>query len=377
MQNPIEVLDRFQQRHRPTAFVFGVIKKFGDDAGSVLTALITYYGFVGLFPLLLVFVTVLGLLSADSSFAHSLENSALAQFPVIGNQLKANVHALHAGSIIGLVIGLLLALYGSLGVSQAAQRAMAEVWNVPGVVRPGFFPRLVRSLTFLLVLAGNVLVTTGLTSLSTFGAHVGLFQNAPWGRRTTPFSLTLRDSRSCRSSMDPTARSPRSRAAPTRRSRSSPRPRSGKRSRCVRSPLLARSRCSSRLLRVTGSLPTLANQAKGPTEQKEEVLPKYLIAASYTSEGAKGVLAKGGTARRKAVEVATSSLGGRVDEFYFAFGETDALVLVDLPDNASAASLALAVSATGAGEIKTTVLLTPEELDAAAKKSTDYRPPGS
>ena len=178
MQNPIEVLDRFQQRHRPTAFVFGVIKKFGDDAGSVLTALITYYGFVGLFPLLLVFVTVLGLLSADSSFAHSLENSALAQFPVIGNQLKANVHALHAGSIIGLVIGLLLALYGSLGVSQAAQRAMAEVWNVPGVVRPGFFPRLVRSLTFLLVLAGNVLVTTGLTSLSTFGAHVGLFQNA-------------------------------------------------------------------------------------------------------------------------------------------------------------------------------------------------------
>jgi inner membrane protein YhjD len=178
MQNPIEVLDRIQQRHRPTAFVFGVIKKFGDDEGSVLAALITYYGFVGLFPLLLVFVTVLGLLSADSSFAHSLENSALAQFPVIGNQLTANVHALHAGSVVGLVIGLLLALYGSLGMSHAAQRAMAEVWNLPGVVRPGFFPRLGRSLTFLLVLAGNVLVTTGLTSLSTFGAHVGLFQNA-------------------------------------------------------------------------------------------------------------------------------------------------------------------------------------------------------
>jgi inner membrane protein YhjD len=177
MQNPIEAIDGFQQRHRPTAFVFGVIKKFGDDAGSVLTALITYYGFLALFPLLLVFVTVLGLLSADSSFAHSLENSALSQFPVIGNQLKANVHALHADSIIGLVIGLLLALYGSLGVSQAAQRAMAEVWNVPGVVRPGFFPRLVRSLTFLLVLAGNVLVTTALTSLTSFGARVGWSQH--------------------------------------------------------------------------------------------------------------------------------------------------------------------------------------------------------
>jgi inner membrane protein YhjD len=177
MQNPIEVLDRFQQRHRPAAFVFGVIKKFGDDAGSVLTALITYYGFVAIFPLLLVFVTILGLLSTNSSFAHSLENSALAQFPVIGNQLKANVSALHSGSVVGLVIGLLLALYGSLGVSQAAQRAMAEVWNVPGVVRPGFFPRLTRSLTFLAVLAGNVLVTTGVTSLSTYGAQVGLFRN--------------------------------------------------------------------------------------------------------------------------------------------------------------------------------------------------------
>ncbi|HEX4541401.1 MAG TPA: YihY/virulence factor BrkB family protein [Acidimicrobiales bacterium] len=154
-----------------------MIKKFGDDAGSVLTALITYYGFVAIFPLLLVFVTILGLLSTNSSFAHSLENSALAQFPVIGNQLKANVSALHSGSVVGLVIGLLLALYGSLGVSQAAQRAMAEVWNVPGVVRPGFFPRLTRSLTFLAVLAGNVLITTGVTSLSTYGAQVGLFRN--------------------------------------------------------------------------------------------------------------------------------------------------------------------------------------------------------
>ncbi len=177
MQNPIEVIDRFQQRYRPTAFTFGVIKKFGDDAASALTAQITYYGFVALFPLLLVFVTILGLLSANSSFAHSLENSALAEFPVLGNQLRSNVQGLHSGSVVGLVIGLPIALYGSLGVSQAAQRAMAEVWNVPGVVRPGFFPRLIRSLTFLLVLAGNVLATTGLTSLSTFGARVSLFQN--------------------------------------------------------------------------------------------------------------------------------------------------------------------------------------------------------
>jgi uncharacterized BrkB/YihY/UPF0761 family membrane protein len=177
VENPARLVDAFQQRHRATAFAFGVFKKFGDDAAGSLAALVAYYGFVALFPLLLVFVTVLGHLSVNPSFARSLENSAVAQFPVLGNQLKENVQGLNAGSTLGLVIGILISLYGSLGVSQAAQRAMAEVWNVPGVVRPGFFPRLVRSLGFLLVLAIDVLATTGLTSLSTFGAHVALFHN--------------------------------------------------------------------------------------------------------------------------------------------------------------------------------------------------------
>jgi YihY family inner membrane protein len=157
--------------------VFAVIKKFGDDEGATLTALMTYYGFVGLFPLLLVFVTIVGLLGANSPFTHSLENSALAQFPILGDQLKANVHALHSGSLIGLFLGLAVALYGCLGLSQAAQRAMGQVWNVPGVVRPALLARLSRSLTFLLVLAGDVLISTGLGSLSSFGAHVGFLRN--------------------------------------------------------------------------------------------------------------------------------------------------------------------------------------------------------
>jgi YihY family inner membrane protein len=177
MQNPIEVIDRFQQRHKATALAFAVVKKFSDDEGATLTALMTYYGFVSLFPLLLVFVTVVGLLGASSSFTHSLENSALAQFPILGDQLKANVHAVHSGSLIGLVIGLGFALYGSLGLSQAAQRAMAQIWNVPGVVRPALLPRLIRSVTFLLVLLGDVLISTGLGSLSSLGAHVGLLRN--------------------------------------------------------------------------------------------------------------------------------------------------------------------------------------------------------
>jgi YihY family inner membrane protein len=177
MPNPVVVLDRFQQRHGLTARIVAVIKKFGDDEGTSLVALMTYYGFVCLFPLLLVFVTVVGLLGAGSSFTHSLENSALAQFPILGAQLRTNVHAVRTDSLIGLVVGLAFALYGSLGLSQAAQGARAQIWNVPGVVRPAFLPRLGRSMTFLVVLAGDVLISTGPGSLSNYSAHLGLFRN--------------------------------------------------------------------------------------------------------------------------------------------------------------------------------------------------------
>ncbi|HEY1633881.1 MAG TPA: GYD domain-containing protein [Acidimicrobiales bacterium] len=105
-------------------------------------------------------------------------------------------------------------------------------------------------------------------------------------------------------------------------------------------------------------------------------MPKYLIQAVYTADGAKGLLDKGGTARRKATEAAAKSVGGSVDQFYFAFGETDVITILDLPDHASAAALALTVSSSGGVETTTTVLLTPEELDAASKKSAEYRSPG-
>jgi uncharacterized protein with GYD domain len=106
-------------------------------------------------------------------------------------------------------------------------------------------------------------------------------------------------------------------------------------------------------------------------------MPKYLIQASYTSEGVKGVLAKGGTARRSAAEAAAKSVGGKVEQFYFAFGENDVVAIIDLPDHASAAALSLAVSSSGDIRSKATVLITPEEIDAASKKSPDFRPPGA
>jgi uncharacterized protein with GYD domain len=106
-------------------------------------------------------------------------------------------------------------------------------------------------------------------------------------------------------------------------------------------------------------------------------MAKYLIEARYGPEGAKGVAAAGGTARRDAVARLFESAGGKLEAFYFALGETDAYVLGELPDNETAAALALAVNSVGAVSITTRVLLTPEQVDTAARSSIDYRPPGS
>jgi uncharacterized protein with GYD domain len=105
-------------------------------------------------------------------------------------------------------------------------------------------------------------------------------------------------------------------------------------------------------------------------------MPKYLFQANYVGEGVKGLLKEGGSSRRAAVEKAAQSLGGKLEAFYYAFGDTDAYVIVDLPDNATASALALTVNSSGATVVKTTVLMTPEEVDAAVKKSPSYRAPG-
>ncbi len=106
-------------------------------------------------------------------------------------------------------------------------------------------------------------------------------------------------------------------------------------------------------------------------------MSKYLISASYTAEGAKGLIkGGGGTARRAAVQQMLESVEGKLESMYYAFGEDDAYVIVDAPDNISAAAVAMAVNASGAATTKTTVLLTPEELDKAARKTVTYRAPG-
>ena len=105
-------------------------------------------------------------------------------------------------------------------------------------------------------------------------------------------------------------------------------------------------------------------------------MAKYLVQANYVGEGLKGLLKDGGTGRRDAVNKLFESVGGKVESLYFAFGETDLFVIADIPDNVTAASLSLTVNAVGAATARVTVLLTPEEVDAATKKSPAYRAPG-
>jgi uncharacterized protein with GYD domain len=105
-------------------------------------------------------------------------------------------------------------------------------------------------------------------------------------------------------------------------------------------------------------------------------MPKYLFEARYNPQGVKGIADKGGSARRDAIAKVFEAGGGRLEAFYFAFGDTDGYVFGDLPSNEAATAIALAVNAQGATSVKTVVLLTPEEVDSAAQISVDYRPPG-
>jgi uncharacterized protein with GYD domain len=107
-------------------------------------------------------------------------------------------------------------------------------------------------------------------------------------------------------------------------------------------------------------------------------MPKYLFAASLTDRGIQGVLKEGGTSRREALQKTVESVGGTLEAFYFAFGKTDVYLIVDAPDDAAAAAMSMATTASGAVEVSTTILITPEEMDevSARAKSVEYRPPG-
>jgi YihY family inner membrane protein len=166
-------VDRFQRRHRAAGYPLAVVYKFVDDQGNFLTAMITYYAFLSLFPLLLLLISVLGFaLHNDPDLQQRVLDSALSRLPVIGQQIGENVQSLR-GSALAVVIGALGGLYGSLGVVQATQNAFNKVWAVPRNSRPNPIVARVRSLAMLVVLGIGVVVSTGLSALSAVAGRVG------------------------------------------------------------------------------------------------------------------------------------------------------------------------------------------------------------
>ena len=159
-------VDQLQQRHTVSAFTIAVTKKFGDDNGGVLVSNFAYSAFGAVFPLLLLLVTLAGLLLGhDARLRSRVLHSAVAQFPVVGQRLLQNIHAVERGTAVALVVALVALGWSAQGVAQSGLFTMAQIWNVPGVLRPNFVHRLLRSVAFLAVMAIGVLMTTVLSSI--------------------------------------------------------------------------------------------------------------------------------------------------------------------------------------------------------------------
>jgi YihY family inner membrane protein len=172
IERVLRAIDRFQQGHSVLGFPVGVAKKFGDDQAGKHAALLAYYGFFSLFPLLLVFVTVLGYALANNpGLQQQLIDTVIARFPGFGPQLQGSIRTIQ-GSGIGLVIGVLGTLWGGLGIAQSAQDAMNAVWNIPYKDRPNWWLRLARSLGALLLVVVAVFAATALAQLGTVGHGV-------------------------------------------------------------------------------------------------------------------------------------------------------------------------------------------------------------
>lgn len=161
-------LDRVQRRNRPLGFLYGVIKKFGEDDAGGLAALIAYYGFFSLFPLLLALTSILGwVVGNDAELRQKVLDSALTSFPVIGDQIRDNVGSLR-GSGLAFVIGFVTAIWAGLGVMNAIQRAMNKVWDVPIRERPNFLETRVRGMVMLGIFGLALLVITVASSATAF-----------------------------------------------------------------------------------------------------------------------------------------------------------------------------------------------------------------
>jgi YihY family inner membrane protein len=167
VERQVRHIDRFQQRHAVIGLPWAVVQKFGDDQAGSKAALMAYYGLFALFPLLLLMTTVLGfVLAGNLALREQLIDSAIGNFPVIGDQLRSNLHPLE-GNTLGLVIGIAGTLYGSFGIGVASQNAMNTVWNVPYVRWPSFWKRYARTVGVIGLLGLASVSSTALAAFAT------------------------------------------------------------------------------------------------------------------------------------------------------------------------------------------------------------------
>ncbi len=171
-EQPLQAADRFQQRKTALAFPVAVWSKFNDDQAGNLAALIAYYGFAALFPLLLVMVTVLNIVLANNhALRDNLLNSALAQYPVIGQNIKANLGSI-PGTGLPLAIGIVFLVLGARGVAGAMQNALCEVWGIRREDRPGFPMSQVWAMALIFTVGIGFIVTTFLSGLAGGAGHL-------------------------------------------------------------------------------------------------------------------------------------------------------------------------------------------------------------
>lgn len=176
MAGILERIDRFQQRHTWAAFGFAVYKKFGDDQAGNLAALISYYAFFSIFPLLLALVTILGyVLAGQPQLEQQVFSSALGSFPIIGQNSKLQPLT---GNPFALIAGIVLAIWSGLAVAQKVQTAFNVVYDVPRTDRPGFLPRIRRSVELVVVVGGGLILSTlvqgALSGSSIYGLNLGI-----------------------------------------------------------------------------------------------------------------------------------------------------------------------------------------------------------
>ena len=174
IQKTTEKIDRLQQRYRLSAFIYAVIKKYGDDQAGYQAALLTYYGFLSLFPLLLVLTTVTTFLT-DNQTQQSIIKSVTDYFPVLGNQLSGHIQGLHKSGI-ALAVGILFTLYGARGVADAFRHGVNHIWQVPLADRDGFPKSQVKSLAIIVVGGLGLILASASTAWALHAGHGVGFQ---------------------------------------------------------------------------------------------------------------------------------------------------------------------------------------------------------